>query len=123
MKPATTEIYTYCNTLSLPDALPISCFRKPAYSCAVPSAVLSAILPVNPSVTTTSTAPAGMSLPSMKPWNRIGRSEEHTSELQSLMRISYAVFCLKKNIHKKKQNTQQFYRPNRSKRHLVTHKV
>src|SRR3546814_1721081 len=30
------------------------------------------------------------------------RSEEHTSELQSLMRISYAVFCLKK---KKKQNT------------------
>src|SRR3546814_7438326 len=30
-----------------------------------------------------------------------GRSEEHTSELQSLMRISYAVFCLKK---KKKKN-------------------
>src|SRR3546814_2058430 len=30
-----------------------------------------------------------------------GRSEEHTSELQSLMRISYAVFCLKKkNTHK-----------------------
>src|SRR3546814_1841824 len=32
-----------------------------------------------------------------------GRSEEHTSELQSLMRISYAVFCLKK------QQTQQLY--------------
>src|SRR3546814_4056239 len=32
----------------------------------------------------------------------IGRSEEHTSELQSLMRISYAVFCLKKkNIYLK----------------------
>src|SRR3546814_1852724 len=32
------------------------------------------------------------------------RSEEHTSELQSLMRISYAVFCLKKkNTHKVKQ--------------------
>src|SRR3546814_1653806 len=31
------------------------------------------------------------------------RSEEHTSELQSLMRISYAVFCLKK---KKKKNTR-----------------
>src|SRR3546814_7847297 len=30
------------------------------------------------------------------------RSEEHTSELQSLMRISYAVFCLKKKKHKKK---------------------
>src|SRR3546814_3699691 len=30
-----------------------------------------------------------------------GRSEEHTSELQSLMRISYAVFCLKKKTHSK----------------------
>src|SRR3546814_16533418 len=29
-----------------------------------------------------------------------GRSEEHTSELQSLMRISYAVFCLKKKKHR-----------------------
>src|SRR3546814_7771611 len=29
-------------------------------------------------------------------WGLAGRSEEHTSELQSLMRISYAVFCLKK---------------------------
>src|SRR3546814_10502673 len=34
-----------------------------------------------------------------------GRSEEHTSELQSLMRISYAVFCLKK----KKQHTEKKY--------------
>src|SRR3546814_10219620 len=37
-----------------------------------------------------------------------GRSEEHTSELQSLMRISYAVFCLKKkktpNKHETKPN-------------------
>src|SRR3546814_2577886 len=31
-----------------------------------------------------------------------GRSEEHTSELQSLMRISYAVFCLKKKTKHKK---------------------
>src|SRR3546814_2159023 len=30
----------------------------------------------------------------------LGRSEEHNSELQSLMRISYAVFCLKKKKHK-----------------------
>src|SRR3546814_8400071 len=46
-------------------------------------------------------------------WRRIGveplncldrRSEEHTSELQSLMRISYAVFCLKK----KKSNTYTY---------------
>src|SRR3546814_5083524 len=31
------------------------------------------------------------------------RSEEHTSELQSLMRISYAVFCLKKKINKRQK--------------------
>src|SRR3546814_1041005 len=35
-----------------------------------------------------------------------GRSEEHTSELQSLMRISYAVFCLKK----KKRKFIKYYR-------------
>src|SRR3546814_8711487 len=33
------------------------------------------------------------------------RSEEHTSELQSLMRISYAVFCLKKKIEQTKTHT------------------
>src|SRR3546814_3659194 len=33
------------------------------------------------------------------------RSEEHTSELQSLMRISYAVFCLKKKNNKNKKHT------------------
>src|SRR3546814_5716907 len=33
------------------------------------------------------------------------RSEEHTSELQSLMRISYAVFCLKKKEKQKQQST------------------
>src|SRR3546814_2813461 len=33
----------------------------------------------------------------------VGRSEEHTSELQSLMRISYAVFCLKKKKKKRKK--------------------
>src|SRR6187397_3713071 len=69
---ATTEIYTVYNTLSLHDALPIW----------------------------------------SRPWQRAGRwllpmstarrrrlrtrSEEHTSELQSLYTISYAVFCLKK---------------------------
>src|SRR3546814_3961785 len=36
------------------------------------------------------------------------RSEEHTSELQSLMRISYAVFCLKKKITTKKIEIKSF---------------
>src|SRR3546814_3967205 len=43
----------------------------------------------------------------LSPWRLESgrRSEEHTSELQSLMRISYAVFCLKKkNIDNKKQD-------------------
>src|SRR3546814_2007265 len=40
----------------------------------------------------------------------LGRSEEHTSELQSLMRISYAVFCLKK---KNKTYTHLVYKINR----------
>src|SRR3546814_1329530 len=35
---------------------------------------------------------------------RLSRSEEHTSELQSLMRISYAVFCLKKKKHTQHTN-------------------
>src|SRR3546814_3395565 len=36
---------------------------------------------------------------------QVGRSEEHTSELQSLMRISYAVFCLKKQKQNNKKIT------------------
>src|SRR3546814_8978601 len=45
---------------------------------------------------------AGVALPGLALPD--GRSEEHTSELQSLMRISYAVFCLKK----KKQKTKAY---------------
>src|SRR3546814_2601648 len=36
------------------------------------------------------------------------RSEEHTSELQSLMRISYAVFCLKKKKHTHKRQSYPY---------------
>src|SRR3546814_8233733 len=39
------------------------------------------------------------------PATRYPRSEEHTSELQSLMRISYAVFCLKKKKQTQQNNT------------------
>src|SRR6058998_4354849 len=75
---ATTEIYTVMNTLSLHDALPISA-RAPTAPTAAPR------------------CRAG------SPSRRMSgpRSEEHTSELQSLITISYAVFCLKK---KKTQN-------------------
>src|SRR3546814_10762297 len=37
----------------------------------------------------------------------VGRSEEHTSELQSLMRISYAVFCLKKKENERQPKIQR----------------
>src|SRR3546814_5293818 len=46
-----------------------------------------------------------------KPIDLFFRSEEHTSELQSLMRISYAVFCLKKK--KNKNNTKYTIKVNR----------
>src|SRR3546814_4668027 len=41
---------------------------------------------------------------------QINKSEEHTSELQSLMRISYAVFCLKKKTQKTYITTSQRHR-------------
>src|SRR3546814_5471349 len=46
----------------------------------------------------------GLDQPALTRYFEWLRSEEHTSELQSLMRISYAVFCLKKK--NKKHNTQ-----------------
>src|SRR6186997_3693663 len=70
---ATTEIYTTTDTLSLHDALPIS--------------------------RSWSSATAGPRSHDTGSW----RSEEHTSELQSPVVISYAVFCLKK---KKKKHTK-----------------
>src|SRR3546814_8676489 len=54
------------------------------------------------------------------------RSEEHTSELQSLMRISYAVFCLKKKktttkTTHREQNTSTIHINDRQKHHTVTY--
>src|SRR3546814_4858380 len=48
------------------------------------------------------------------------RSEEHTSELQSLMRISYAVFCLKKKTPQKKQRQHTTYK---HPQHRVCHNI
>src|SRR3546814_7600938 len=103
---ATTESNTYGHTLSLHDALPISASghrpsaggaaasgagaaRRPAlglhrWHCAVPRPPTEKI-----EVTTCDE-----------------RSEEHTSELQSLMRILYADFCLKNKISKHRNNCE-----------------
>src|SRR3546814_3730686 len=48
---------------------------------------------------------------------RTRRSEEHTSELQSLMRISYAVFCLKKKKRKKEQKHRYIPHTHRTSEH------
>src|SRR3546814_5105299 len=42
---------------------------------------------------------------------RAPRSEEHTSELPSLMRISYAVFCLKQKVHKQHKPYTEYILP------------
>src|SRR3546814_11115937 len=84
-EPATTEIYTYAHTLSLHDALPI-CYRGTTLSPTAQqasAAIAAAIGKGRPALTLPADCAAH------------DRSEEHTSELQSLMRISYAVFCLK----------------------------
>src|SRR3546814_1916390 len=101
----TTEIYTYLNTLSLHDALPIY-FNM--FFCVPSISAFERGVPKLPPVAMRSAASSICS------WSRrkcnancavrvsspfIARSEEHTSELQSLMRISYAVFCLKKKTH------------------------
>src|SRR3546814_7383062 len=49
----------------------------------------------------------GRLAPTVKSTSPGSRSEEHTSELQSLMRISYAVFCLKKQKHTTKPHSTQ----------------
>src|SRR3546814_5132300 len=59
--------------------------------------------------------PAGGGSPSIPlPQFQQRRSEEHTSELQSLMRLSYAVFCLKKKKHKR----QTDYRARMTDKHV-----
>src|SRR3546814_16889438 len=85
---ATTEIYTYGHTLSLHDALPISAGAAMA-AMAMAGAIMRQAAPLRLPLSLGFTPPL---------FNQklCGRSEEHTSELQSLMRISYAVFCLKK---------------------------
>src|SRR3546814_2873988 len=118
---ATTEIYTYCHTLSLHDALPIDAGvdRKYGFLGSDRPSHEQALLHCRRRSRNLEVASQRLSRPIMdrkyhdkkiewagrgREWIRseYRRSEEHTSELQSLMRISYAVFCFKK---KRKQVT------------------
>src|SRR3546814_18387075 len=92
----TSVIYTYLHSLSLRYALTVSPAR---FAHGAPHAIGGACPPsVHRSPTSCSpgtTSRRGRCRGARRPARR---SEEHTSELQSLMRISYAVFCLiKKN--------------------------
>src|SRR3546814_11874084 len=96
---ATTEIYTYGHTLSLHDALPISDCDDPAdgESCGGrPDLPVAQGCARDDDAADDRCAEGDSSehLSGRDPGTE--RSEEHTSELQSLMRTSYAVFCLKK---------------------------
>src|SRR3546814_7870525 len=54
---------------------------------------------------------------------RAPRSEEHTSELQSLMRISYAVFCLKKKNTQKQKQERTIIQPKTKDQNHTDHKI
>src|SRR3546814_2378694 len=89
---ATTEIYTYCHPLSLLDALPIFTILVSSVT------VLSALV--------TNIGALAILIPSALRMARKSRSEEQTSELQTLMRAAYAVFCLKKKKKYMTSNAQ-----------------
>src|SRR3546814_18491529 len=91
---ATTELYTYGHTRPLHDALPSLLFVHRATGRFIERPVARALCSVldahRPNVRFMEMLDADFLLGRQ---NRT-RSEEHTSELQSLLRISYAVFCL-----------------------------
>src|SRR3546814_8187261 len=100
---ATTEIYTYAHTLSLHDALPISIYH--AFADRSPVLIF-----------------CGNTLDAAnrRAYVEWVRSEEHTSELQSLMRISYAVFCLKKTKNLT-TNDDQHNKSAKERKHRLRH--
>src|SRR3546814_2555663 len=102
---------TVCSTMAI--CLPSDRCRLPCCTCRGTLRPTLPTLSAQPCFRATQSscpisAPREQTFPGAMPESSIdpsGRSEEHTSELQSLMRISYAVFCLKKK--KKTQNKYQ----------------
>src|SRR3546814_15804026 len=92
--------------LDLPDACFYGVFANASLfhvpSLALPEVLQQLHATLKPGGVLFSSNPRGQN---QEGWNSGRRSEEHTSELQSLMRTSYAVFCLKKkNIMSPSQN-------------------
>src|SRR3546814_6310565 len=111
---ATTEIYTYCHTLSLHDALPIWIAQHIAAAPYGLDIIVAATGEGKLLAKLANEDVDDLQLRLVHAAIEMVRSEEHTSELQSLMRISYAVFCLKKKkqlnkktIHLYQQYTQR----------------
>src|SRR3546814_7614436 len=98
----TDTLFPYTTLFRSHDDVVVQCLRRRTVlhalaRCAGPDGGLHVPAP-RPAV------PAVAEAPARDRRRTLGRSEEHTSELQSLMRISYAVFCLKKK-NKFQQNT------------------
>src|SRR3546814_8322887 len=117
---ATTEIYTYLHTLSLHDALPILISSQCPHSTRLIGPPRQMRTASGARIPTTNASDATTPMPLARRY----RSEEHTSELQSLMRISYDVFCLKK---KKNSNTtkslEQFYQQQDAHKRVHEHMI
>src|SRR3546814_5748725 len=88
-------------------------FRSPANSvlltsfcgsCSAGNENTGAFLPISGEGMSLGLRPSASSRLRIQMPDSSSRSEEHTSELQSLMRNSYAVFCLKKKKHKQRRN-------------------
>src|SRR3546814_6607385 len=95
-------------------------FRSPAIRCSASPTIMRPAIPVSPS----STACGRCALPATSGGSTpacVRRSEEHTSELQSLMRISYAVFCLKKKKKQRYDNVRDKQHNNSKSHHSTTH--
>src|SRR3546814_8478205 len=105
--PRPDELVQHFRSVAEAVPLPIMLYNNPpAYRTVIDADVLQALADVENIVAVKESAPDTRRFTDFR--NVFGdrfalfaRSEEHTSELQSLMRISYAVFCLKK---KKKNN-------------------
>src|SRR3546814_7442385 len=95
---STTGLYTYLHPLSLHDALPI--LQRPMTDADLEAkfrGMADGILGAGQAQQLIAACwQLGQAADASQVTKLASRSEEHTSELQSLMRISYAVFCLKK---------------------------
>src|SRR3546814_3132415 len=85
-------------------------FRSPGYRGGPPPSDQAApASAMKPTATATLRLKPSSQVSHSPPTRAKGRSEEHTSELQSLMRISYAVFCLKKKTNKNTHKNSPFF--------------